>query len=78
MLRAIDVHGASLQHIPQVMVDMALGGRSTASLAAHLRHNLEALSARRRWLKSGVIDWALVAKPASKITQFAKRKGSSH
>jgi glycosyltransferase len=43
MLRAIDVHGASLQHIPQVMVDMALGGRSTASLAAHLRHNLEAL-----------------------------------
>lgn len=77
MLRAIDVHGASLQHIPQVMVDMALGGRSTASLAAHLRHNLEALSARRRWLKSGVIDWALVAKPASKITQFARLRGAS-
>ena len=77
MLRAIDVHRARLQHIPHVMVDMAMGGRSTASFAAHLRHNLEALSARRRWLKSGVVDWALFAKPASKITQFARIKGAS-
>lgn len=71
MLRAIDVHGASLAHIPQVMVDMALGGRSTAGLRAHVRHNFEALAARRRWLKSGMVDWALIAKPASKINQFA-------
>lgn len=78
MLRAIEVHGARLQHIPHVMIDMALGGRSTVSLAAHLRHNLEALSARRRWLKSGLVDWALIAKPASKITQIAKFRGSSH
>ena len=72
MLRAIDVHGARLRHVPHVMIDMATGGRSTASLSAHLRHNLEALAARRRWLKAGVVDWALFAKPASKITQFAR------
>lgn len=71
MLRAIEIHGASLAHIPHVMIDMAMGGRSTASIAAHLRHNLEALSARRRWLKAGLVDWALIAKPASKIRQFA-------
>lgn len=71
MLRAIEIHGARLRHIPHVMVDMAQGGRSTASLSAHVRHNLEALAARRRWLNAGVIDWALVAKPASKLTQFA-------
>ena len=71
MLRAIDVHGATLVHVPDVLVEMAMGGRSTASIRAHLRHNLEALAARRRWLKSGIVDWALVAKPASKLTQFA-------
>lgn len=71
MLRAIDVHRARIRHVPHVMIDMAMGGRSTASLYAHLRHNLEALSARRRWLKSGVVDWAFFAKPASKITQLA-------
>ena len=76
MLRAIEIHGARLAHIPHVMVDMAMGGRSTRSLAAHVRHNLEALAARRRWLKAGVVDWALVAKPASKLTQFAGLKGT--
>lgn len=72
MLRAIDIHNARLHLIPFVMVDMAMGGRSTASLSAHVRHNLEALAARRRWLKSGVVDWALLAKPAHKITQFSR------
>lgn len=76
MLRAIDVHGARLHHIPHIMVDMAMGGRSTRSLAAHVRHNMEALAARRRWLKAGVVDWALIAKPASKLTQFVGLKGN--
>jgi len=73
MMRAVDVVGCSLGHIPHVMVDMALGGRSTSSLTAHLRHNLEALRARRRWLAAGVVDWALLAKPASKLRQLAPR-----
>ena len=76
MLRAIDIEGARLSHIPHVMVVMAMGGRSTASISSHIKHNLEALSARRQWLKSGIVDWALVAKPVSKITQFAGFKRS--
>lgn len=76
MLRAIEIHGGRLRHLPHVMVDMAMGGRSTASLGAHLRHNLEALAARRRWLNSGLVDWALIAKPASKLTQLARIPGT--
>lgn len=76
MLRAVEIHGARLTHVPHVLVDMAMGGRSTSSLGAHLRHNLEALAARRRWLGAGVVDWALIAKPASKLTQFAWPKGA--
>ena len=72
MLRAIDVHGASLAHIPHVMVDMSMGGRSTSSISSHVMHNLEALTARRRWLNAGVVDWALISKPASKLSQFAR------
>lgn len=75
MLRAIDVERGRLGQIPHVMIEMAMGGKSTSSLAAHLRHNLEALRARRRWLKSGLVDWALIAKPASKLTQFGFLKG---
>ena len=76
MPRVIEVHGARLRHVPHVLINMAVGGRSTASLSAHPRHNLQALAARRRWLKSGVVDWALFSKPASKITQFARfRRG---
>lgn len=71
MMRAIEIVGCSLNHIPHVMVDMALGGRSTSSLSAHLRHNLEALRARQRWLAAGVVDWAFIAKPASKLRQLA-------
>jgi glycosyltransferase involved in cell wall biosynthesis len=77
MLRAIDIHGARLARLPHVMVDMAMGGRSTSGISAHIRHNLEALSARRRWLNAGLVDWALLAKPASKITQFVRIRGAS-
>lgn len=75
MLRAIEIEGATLARIPHVMVEMAMGGRSTSNLSAHLRHNLEALRARRRWLNSGLVDWALIAKPASKLTQLAFMRG---
>lgn len=73
MLRAVELHGFSVAKAPGVLVDMMQGGRSTASLRAHLAHNLEALSARRRWLRAGLVDAALLAKPARKIGQFLVR-----
>lgn len=72
MLRAIDIHGYQPALIDQVMIDMLKGGRSTVNLSAHLKHNWEALRARRRWVGSGFIDYALIAKPARKIGQFAR------
>lgn len=70
MLRALELNGFASSIIDHVMVDMALGGKSTASIASHIRHNLEALAARRRWLGSGPLDYALFAKPARKLGQF--------
>jgi hypothetical protein len=50
---------------------MKIGGASTRSPLAYIRGNLEALSARRRWLDAGLVDYALLAKPFGKIKQFA-------
>lgn len=74
MLRAIELHRFKLAKAEGVLVDMAAGGKSTASLAAHLRHNFEALSSRRRWLGAGPVDAALVAKPARKLGQFVSAR----
>jgi glycosyltransferase involved in cell wall biosynthesis len=73
MLRAVELNDHSISRINHVLIDMQRGGKSTVSLGAHVIHNLEALRARRRWLKSGLIDYALIAKPARKIGQFVGR-----
>lgn len=70
MLRALEVAGATAVHVPRVLVDMAPGGLSSKGLAARIRHNLEALGSRRRWLAAGLVDYALFAKPLSKVCQF--------
>jgi hypothetical protein len=77
LLSAVNMHGASIARILQVMLDTTMGGRSTASLRAHVLRNLEALAARRSWLNSGLVDWALIAKPASKVIQFAGLRRAS-
>ena len=71
MLRAIEVHGFSTAFIDKVLVDMAKGGVSNASLKAYIRGNLQALESRRRHLGSGAVDLALLAKPLRKLGQFA-------
>jgi glycosyltransferase len=70
MLRAMELHGFSSRFMPRVMIRMLTGGASTAGLSSYLRGNLEALRARRRWLGSGLVDAALLAKPLSKVGQF--------
>jgi glycosyltransferase involved in cell wall biosynthesis len=77
MLRAIDVFGFEVALLNSILVDMKIGGKSTKDMLAQIRHNLEALSVRRRWLDAGLIDYALLAKPLRKLGQFvqpAKRK----
>lgn len=71
MLRALELGDFTAAHVPSVLVDMTTGGLSSASIAARLRHNLEALASRRRWLGAGLVDYALFAKPLGKASQFA-------
>lgn len=70
MLRALELGDFRAARISRVLVDMAAGGLSSAGLGARLSHNLEALKSRRRWLGSGLVDYALFAKPLSKASQF--------
>jgi glycosyltransferase involved in cell wall biosynthesis len=70
MLRAIDVFGFEVGMLESVLIDMKTGGRSTKDILSHIKHNLEALAVRQKWLQAGLIDYALFAKPARKISQF--------
>ena len=70
MLRALELADFSAVHVPRVLVDMGAGGASSANLKARLRHNLEALDSRRRWLGAGLVDYALFAKPLGKAAQL--------
>ena len=75
MLRALELHDFRVARLERVLVRMGDGGRSSAGLRARLQHNLEALAARRRWLGAGLVDAALIAKPARKLAQFAALHG---
>jgi glycosyltransferase involved in cell wall biosynthesis len=70
MLRALELRDFTAARIEQVLVDMGAGGVSTSGFGAQVRHNLEALDARRRWLGAGFVDYALFAKPLSKASQL--------
>jgi len=70
MLRALELADFTAVHVPRVLVDMGAGGLSSASLKSRVRHNLEALASRRRWLGAGLIDYALFAKPLGKAAQL--------
>lgn len=78
MLRAVELFGFRSGLIDHVMIDMLQGGRSTAGVSAYLRHNLEALRVRQRWLGAGKMDYAMVAKPARKIVQFIAGPSTPH
>ncbi|MGH6958041.1 MAG: glycosyltransferase family 2 protein [Caulobacteraceae bacterium] len=70
MLRAMELADVRSERIEKVLVDMGVGGLSSG-FGARLRHNLEALRSRRRWLGAGLVDYALFAKPLGKAAQFA-------
>ncbi|MFO0991216.1 MAG: glycosyltransferase family 2 protein [Hyphomicrobiales bacterium] len=76
MLRAYELHGFKSRHIDEVLVHMQAGGASTAGLGAYLGSNMEALRSRQRWLGSGIVDYALVAKPMRKLHQFFVRQAA--
>jgi glycosyltransferase involved in cell wall biosynthesis len=70
MLRAVELQKARVGLVDGLMVHMMAGGASNGSIGNYVRSNLEALGARRKWLGSGLIDRALLAKPLGKLSQF--------
>lgn len=70
MLRALEVCDFKAARIDRVLIDMGAGGLSTTGIGARVRHNLEALESRRRWLGAGLVDYALFAKPLGKASQI--------
>jgi hypothetical protein len=69
----MELHVFRVAMIDRVLIDMMQGGDSTAGLKAYVRSNFEALKSRQRWLNSGSLDGALVAKPLRKLGQFLIR-----
>jgi glycosyltransferase involved in cell wall biosynthesis len=70
MLRAIELHDFSLGIVAHTTIDMMMGGRSTSGIASLVKHNFEALQSRRARLKTGLVDYAIVAKPMRKFGQL--------
>lgn len=73
MLRAMELGDFKSRLISRTLVQMMTGGASTSGLRGYVNSNLEALRARRRWLGSGLVDRALIAKPLGKVGQFLHR-----
>jgi hypothetical protein len=71
MLRAFLADEFRSVFLDRSIVRMKTGGTSTSGVGAWIKGNLESLEARRRYLGSGLIDIALVAKPLRKMAQFA-------
>ena len=69
LMRALEVHGFSHAVIETVLVNMRIGGESTAGLAAILQNSRELLAIRRDRLGSGPIDAALFLNLIKKFGQ---------
>lgn len=70
MLRVLEFHARSSVYIDAVLVDMMVGGVSTANLNSSLTIARECLLSRRKWLGAGFVDWALFAKPLRQSLQL--------
>lgn len=69
LMRALEIHGFSHAVIDAVLVNMRIGGESTAGLSAILQNSRELLAIRRDRLGSGPIDAALFLNLIKKIKQ---------
>lgn len=71
LLRALEIEGFRHAVIPDVIVDMLIGGESTSGLRAVVNNSRELLAVRQARLGSGTIDAALFLNLARKFGQVA-------
>lgn len=69
LMRALEIEGFSHAVIDEVLVNMRIGGESTAGLRAVWRNSRELLEVRRKRLGSGVIDAAVFLNLFKKFRQ---------
>jgi glycosyltransferase len=69
MLRFLLKHEISLSYIPQTIINMRQGGKSTASISNRIKANMED---RKAWRMNGLEPhiFTLILKPLRKIKQF--------
>ena len=72
LMRALEIEGVSHGVVDAVLVDMALGGVSTASWRTPFENAAEKLRARRMRLGAGMVDAALFRGMVRKLGQFRK------
>jgi len=72
MLRFLLRHGISCDYIPDILINMRVGGQSNVSLKNRFRANL---FDRQAWKVNGLrpYPWTLFLKPLSKIGQYFSR-----
>ena len=69
LLRALELEGFSHTVIDEVLVNMRIGGESTAGIGAIVKNSRELLSIRRKRLGSGMIDAAVFLNLIKKLKQ---------
>ncbi|MDD7971984.1 glycosyltransferase family 2 protein [Roseinatronobacter alkalisoli] len=71
LMRALEIEGFSHAIIDEVLVNMRIGGESTAGLRAIWKNSRELLEVRQKRLGSGVLDIAMVLNLYRKFMQRA-------
>jgi glycosyltransferase len=61
-------------YIPHTLVDFKIGGASTKGWKQTIRINMECLRARRKHLRSPIVDIALVLRPVRRLFQLRDLK----
>ena len=73
LLRALEIEGFSHGVVQDVLVNMRLGGDSTAGLKALWRNSRGLLKVRQDRLGAGPVDMAIVLNLAAKVAQLIRR-----
>ncbi len=74
LMRALEIESLSHGVISETLVDMAIGGVSTAGWTAPFNNARESLRARQMRLGAGPVDMAFFAGPIRKILQLRSRR----
>lgn len=74
LLRALEVEGFRHGLVPATLIDMKMGGESTAGLRSFLQNTREYLLSRQRRLGTGAVDMAVIRNILRKLRQLKLRR----